>query len=136
MAGESDLGKLLHRMDPALDSGKYYFATVDESQLMALSAYLGSIMDVFREEEGLSIVFGENIKDDISELSQNEIVGPFAFITLKVNSDLSSIGLLAKITSALASEGISVNSFSAYHHAHIFVPFDKKDEAMEILNNI
>jgi len=136
MVGESDLGKLLHRMEPALDKGRYYFASVDESQLMALSGYLNSIMDVFNEEEGLSIVFYEDVKSEISGISGKEIFGPFAFITLKTHFDLFTVGLLAKITEALAKEGISVNVFSAYRHIHIFVPFERKDEAMEILNNV
>jgi hypothetical protein len=136
MVGESDLGKLLHRMEPTLDGGKYYFATVNGSQLMELSGYLNSIIDVFNEEEGLSIVFSEDVKDGISQLSGKPIIGPFAFITLTVHSDLYAVGLLAKITSALATEGISVNAFSAYHHDHLFVPFERKDEAMEVLGNI
>lgn len=136
MPGESDLGKLLKRMEPTLGSGKYYFATVGGSQLLALSGYLNSIVDVFNEEEGLSIVFSEDVKEGIAQLSGKPIIGPFAFITLTVHSDLYAVGLLAKVTSALASEGISANAFSAYHHAHLFVPYERTDEAMEILSGI
>jgi uncharacterized protein len=135
-SGESDLGKLLKRMEPSLLEGKYYFASVGENQLMAISSYLGSIVDVFREQEGLSIVFSEDVKDGIAEISNKEIIGPFALITLTVHSDLYAVGLLAKITSALAKEGISVNAFSAYYHDHLFVPYDKKEDAMAALANI
>jgi hypothetical protein len=132
----SDLSVLLKNMQPSLAQGKFYFATVDESQLMALSGYLESIVDVFREKEGLSIVFSEDVKDDIAQLSEREVVGPFAFISLTVNSDLMAIGLLAKITDALAKEKISVNAFSAYYHDHIFVPYERKDEAMKALKKL
>jgi hypothetical protein len=40
---------------------------------------------------------------------------------------------LAKITTALAKEGISVNAFSAYYHDHLFVPYDRKEDAMAAL---
>jgi hypothetical protein len=136
MAGESDLGKLLHRMEPKLKEGKFYFATIDEAHLAQLSAFLGSVIDVFKEEEGLSIVFSEDARESISGLSSKDLIGPFALISLTVHSDLYAIGLLAKITAALASEGISVNAFSAYHHDHIFVPYERKDDAMNALAQI
>jgi len=136
MSGESDLGKLLHRMDPRLKEGKYYFATIDESHLMQLSGYLGSVMDVFKEDEGLSIVLSEDVKDEISAISSKELIGPFALISLTVHSDLYAVGLLARITAALAQEGISVNAFSAYYHDHIFVPYDRKDDALDAISRI
>lgn len=123
-------------MAPEAAEGGYHIATVDESQLMALSGYLGHIIDVFREEEGLSIVFSEEIKDGVSQMTEKEIIGPFALITLTVNSDLLAVGFLARITEALARKEIPVNAFSAYHHDHLLVPYGKKEEAMEILRKL
>jgi uncharacterized protein len=136
MAGESDLEKLLDRMEPALIEGKFYFATVDESQLLTLSGYLEGICSVFREKEGLGIVFSENLKDVMARLTDKEIVGPFALISLTVHSNLYSIGLLAKVTDALAKEGITVNAVSAYYHDHLFVPYERKEDAMAALAKI
>ena len=68
-------------------------------------------------------------------LTDREVVGPFALISLTVHSDLHAVGLLAKITNALAKEGISVNAFSAYYHDHLFVPFARKDDAMAALTD-
>jgi hypothetical protein len=75
----------------------------------------------------------EPIIERMENLSATEIIGPFALISLEVNSDLMAVGFLAKITDELAKKGISVNAFSAYHHDHLFVPFEKKDEVMGIL---
>jgi uncharacterized protein len=105
MAGESDLERLLDRMEPALIEGKFYFATVDESQLLTLSGYLDGIYSVFREKEGLGIVFSENLKEVMAHLTDKEMIGPFALISLTVHSNLYSIGLLAKVTDVLAKEG-------------------------------
>ncbi|MBU0590574.1 ACT domain-containing protein, partial [Candidatus Micrarchaeota archaeon] len=55
---------------------------------------------------------------------------------LTVNSDLFAVGFLAKITTALAAKGISMNAYSAYHHDHLLVPFERKEEAMEILDKL
>ncbi|MBU0532300.1 ACT domain-containing protein [Candidatus Micrarchaeota archaeon] len=103
---------------------------------MTVANYLEYIVDIFREEEGISILFMESIVDEMKELSDLEIAGPFAMITLNVYSDLMAVGFLAKMTEVLAAKKISVNAFSAYHHDHIFVPYEKKDEAMVILKTL
>ena len=131
----SDLKELLKNMEPEIIEGKYYIASLDESQLMALTGYLDYITCIYREKEGLTILFSEEIKEDITQLTDNEIVGPFAMITLNVHSDLMAVGFLAKITEVLAKEKISVNAFSAYHHDHLFVPYDRKDDAIKALKN-
>ncbi len=111
-------------------------ASVDSSQLLALAAYSSFLMDIFREEEGLSVVFSDEILDELKELSEADPIGPFALITLNVYSDLMAVGFLAKITDALAKEEISVNAFSAYHHDHLFVPYEKREKALEILKKL
>lgn len=132
----SDLGQLLKNMEPVLDKEKYFIASVEESSLMALAEYLGSIICIFRENEGLTTVFQEEINDDMKSLSGFGTTGPFALITLNVYSDLMAVGFLAKITEALAAKGISVNAFSAFHHDHLLVPYEKKDMAMESLKQL
>ena len=124
----------LEKMNPKLYEERYWFATVDESELMAIANYLDSVVCIYREEEGLTIVFTDDIKDEVEELTQEKIAGPFAKITLNVYSDLeATVGFLAKITDALAKERISVNAFSAYHHDHLFVPYEKKEKTMGVL---
>jgi len=123
-------------MKPTLAKGKFYMASVDESELMALAGYVDYITDIFREKEGLSIVFSEEIKEEMGELTEKKIIGPFALITMNVYSDLMAVGFLAKITEALAKEKISMNAFSAYHHDHLLVPYDRKDDAMKALEKL
>lgn len=132
----SDLSELLKSMEPKATGGKYHIATVGSSQLMALANYLDYILCIFLEDEGLTIVFSEDIKEQVGGMSGKEVVGPFALITLTVHSDLMAVGFLAKITEALAREKISVNVFSAYHHDHLLVPFDKKEKAMKALEKL
>lgn len=135
MTTVSNLQELLKKMSPKLETGKHYLASVDESLLMNLANYLGYISCIYREEEGLSVLFSEDIKEEMSSLAE-EVVGPFAIITLKVNSDLMAVGFLAKMTEALAKEGISVNAFSAYHHDHLLVPFERKNDALATLRKL
>jgi len=132
----SELSTLLKNMDPKLSDTKYFMASVDQSQLLALSAYSSFLIDIFREEEGLSVVFSDEVLDELKELSETDPVGPFAMISLNVYSDLMAVGFLAKITDALAEQGISVNAFSAYHHDHLFVPYEKREQVLEILKKL
>ncbi len=127
---------LIQKMQPTLSKEKYYFATIDESLLPNILGYASYLLGIFREEEGITLVFSEEIKEEVGELTEEKISGPFALITLKVNSDLLAVGLLAKVTEALAKEGIAVNAFSAYFHDHLFVPYGKKKEAMGALGKL
>jgi hypothetical protein len=129
----ASLVQLMQEMKPALAKGKFYFATVDESRLMDLAGYLDYIHAILREKEGLAIIFEEGILREMNSISQKPPIGPFAKITLNVQSDLLAVGFLAKITGALAKEGISANAISAYHHDHIFVPYEKRAKALETL---
>lgn len=63
-------------------------------------------------------------------------VYPCRLITLTVHSSLDAVGFVARITSALADAGISVNPIAAYHHDHLLVPSDRAAEAMAILERL
>jgi len=132
----SDLDELIRNMKPVLSDKRYFIATVDPSALPSLFSSIGSILEVSRGEEGLSIVFEEDAMDSVRELTGKDIVGPFSRITLNVYSDLMSVGFLAKMASALAAQGISVNAFSPYHHDHLLVPYDKRSDAMAVLADL
>jgi len=134
--GEADLGKLLKGMKPEVVDGKYFLASVPESEIMVVANYLDYITCIYREEEGLTIMFSEEIEDEIEGISGEKIAGPFALVTLGINSDLSAVGFLAKITEALAKEGISVNAFSAYFHDHLLVPYKRKKDSMDALEKL
>lgn len=136
MAAVSELEELIRNMKPRLRGGEYYLSSVDDSRLMDIAGYLGHIADVFREDEGISVVFSGEILEEMLGISKSKPVGPFAWITLDVYSDLMAVGFLARITEALAKDGISVNAFSAYHHDHLFVPYEKRMNVMGILKRL
>lgn len=131
-----DLPGLIKGMRPTLQEGRCHMASVQESDLMGLAGYLPYITDIFRENEGLSVVFSEEILQEMGSLSSSDVAGPFALITLNVHSDLMAVGFLARVTDALAKRGISVNAYSAYHHDHLLVPFDRAKEAMATLEEL
>ena len=131
----SNLKKLLKDMQPKMAKTKYFMASVGGGELMALANYLDYIICIYREKEGLTVVFEEDIKDSISGMTE-KMAGPFALITLDVYSDLMAVGFLVKIADALAKEKISVNAFSAYHHDHLLVPWERKEDALKALERL
>lgn len=133
---ETDLKKLLKSLKPKLHEGKYYFATIPESAVMSIAGYLQYIRCVVREEDGITIVFEEALKEIVDSITHKKIQGPFAQITLNVESDLLSVGLLAKVTEALAKEKIPANSFSGYFHDTLFVPYESKEKALAALERL
>jgi hypothetical protein len=52
-----------------------------------------------------------------------------------VLSDLESVGLTAALSKRLAEAGISANVVAALHHDHIFVPWERREEALALLRS-
>ncbi|WP_367890127.1 ACT domain-containing protein [Rhodobacter calidifons] len=50
-----------------------------------------------------------------------------------MQSDLAAVGLTAAFAGALGREGISCNVVAGYHHDHLFVPWDRRWDAMVAL---
>lgn len=125
MSGETDLGRLLAALSPALDPEHYVFATVPgDSAPAALSPRMS-----FAEAEGLTLIVTRE------DAAAHGLAGAFPCrrLTLTVHSDLAAVGLLAAVTGALARAGISVNPVAGFYHDHLFVPEDRAAEAMDIL---
>ncbi len=106
---------MLAGMAPVLDARAWFFVVVEGDPPADAFA-------VIREDEGVTaIVPGERAG------------APFARITLTVHSALEGVGLTAAVSGALAGAGIACNVVAGYHHDHLFVPWDRREEALAIL---
>jgi hypothetical protein len=122
-AGERDLDTLLRTMEPRLEAGQWVFVT------LSAGPWPSSVLATFREAEGLSAVVTRE-EADAADLAYE---GISAWISLGVHSALNAVGLTAAVSAQLASAGISANIVAARHHDHVFVPFDRADEALGAL---
>jgi len=122
MNGERNLETLLRTMQPQLTAGKWVFRT---SPIGFDSATLDNAILMFKESEGMTII--------IPATDEEAHVPAWGMITLSIHSDLEAVGFLAAITTALAAMDIPVNAVSAYFHDHIFVPYERREDAMECL---
>lgn len=126
MKGETDPAVLLAAMRPILHDEVYVFCSVDQKTCAGISIIP---LGIFQEQEGATI---------IATRQQAEACGlptdtAWAHIELTVHSSLSAVGLIAAVSSRLARAGISVNVVSAYYHDHLFVPWESRWEALDIL---
>jgi hypothetical protein len=110
---ERDLDRLLKTLNPKLYLEQYKFA--EEGPEGASDCFA-----LIREEEGATIV-----RQDPS--------GEWARISLGVNSSLEAVGLTAILASRLAGAGISANVIAGLRHDHIFVPWARREEALDLL---
>lgn len=108
-------------MAPRLDAQAWRFVVVAEGEVPADAPT--DAFAIIREAEGVSaIVPGEG--------------GDFARITLMVHSALEGVGLTAAVAGALASAGIACNVVAGFHHDYLFVPWQRREEALAVLQRL
>ena len=112
-----DLAGMLAGMAPVLDARGWAFVVVKDSAPPA------DAFALIREDEGTTAIVPQ---DD----------GDFARITLTVHSALDGVGLTAAVATALAARGIACNVVAGFHHDHLFVPWERRDEALAILQRL
>lgn len=127
--GERDLAKLIAHMRPRLDPRHFAFAKIAAGT--PLPPHLSPLMR-FEESEGSTLIL------DLDKLRGLDLVTSFPcrMISLEIASSLEAVGFLAMITQVLARENIPVNPVSAYHHDHLFVPEDRANDAMRLLEQL
>ena len=113
-----DLAGMLAGMAPVLDARRWSFALVVEGDTPPPEAFA-----MIREDEGTTAI----MPDD---------GGAFARITLTVHSALDGVGLTAAVATALAQQGIACNVVAGFHHDHLFVPWERRGEALEVLQRL
>ena len=126
--GETDLTTLLRAMRPDLDLAPFVFITTNAERAQALWA---DAVALIREAEGITVILTH-------EAAQRSGVGPepkWARITLTVHSALSAVGFMAAISARLAAAGLSLNPLAGYFHDHLFVPWERREEALTILRS-
>jgi hypothetical protein len=115
-------------MKPELNEGMFVFCTFDSKDP---PIHLDPIA-WFHEKEGITVIVSKDQADKFG-LSYSFVS---TWITLTIHSSLEAVGLTATVSSALARAGISCNMVAAYHHDHLFVPVEKTNQALEVLQSL
>ena len=125
-SGENNLELLLKNASPKLHVGEFVFCT--DPNTSASYMKVDPVM-TFCEKEGKTYLLRVSDAKKVALTFQ----GRWAWIEMQIHSDLEAVGFLAELTKRLANAGISVNAVSAYYHDHLFVPVERAEEAMKLL---
>ncbi len=109
---------------PHIEPDQYIF-----SSLPSLPISIKPLM-MFQEKEGTTYI----LKLSDAEALGIEYAQKWSWISLGYHSDLEMTGLTAAISKILGDEKIPCNIVAAFHHDHIFVPFDKAQRACSLIN--
>ncbi len=112
--GERELGKLLADLKPALSSQRYSF------ELTSRAVLDDGVFALVREEEGVTAIRASS-------------AGEWARISLGAHSSLGTVGLTAVLSNALARAGISANVIAGLNHDHLFVPWERRTDALQMI---
>lgn len=129
--GEQNLSTLLATMEPTLDPKTYVFITTTQVLHSLPLATLQPTL-IAHEAEGTTIV----TTADLATSHGLEGVFPCKRISLTVHSSLEAVGLIAAITNRLKDDRISTNVVSGYYHDHIYVPVERAEDAMHVLEEM
>jgi uncharacterized protein len=125
--GTTDLRALLAALDPVLDTVPKRFVHVSHEKARERMA---DALMMFREAEGTTLIVDVPLEDAEGERML------WAHITLRVQSSLTAVGMMAAVSAALARRGIPCNPVSAFLHDHIFVPWERRDDALDALSHL
>jgi hypothetical protein len=112
----SDLAGMLAGMAPVLDARRWAFALVE-------GAPPADAFALIHEDEGTTAI----VPSEGGELAR---------ITLQVHSALDGVGLTAAVATALDEAGIACNVVAGFHHDHLFVPWERREDALAVLSDL
>ena len=127
---QTDLKTILRELRPTLLPSVYVFCSLPDAHYGAVSEL--SPLACFQEAEGLSVILPRESADRVSLPYE----GLFRCISLQVFSSLNAVGLTAVVSTTLTAQGISANVVAATHHDHVFVPVDRAQEALVLLQSL
>lgn len=125
MSGLTDLQQTLQSLKVLCDDIEYGFASIEnESQIDR-----NKVLATFHENGRLAVIAPLNYLNSLN--IENE--GPYAKLTIDIHTSLELVGLTAVMATELAKNGISANVVAAFYHDHVFVQYELRKQAIDLL---
>lgn len=112
---------------PVLRPGVYTFCALAPDRAVDFPA-----VGTFREGEGLTVI----VEESVAATHGLDVRFRAAWVTLGADTDLHALGLTAAVARALADAGIACNVVAAAYHDHLFVPADRGEESIAVLERL
>lgn len=123
-----NLDRALADLCPKLRPGKFVFVSVPSGSLSLMSSAEATVV----EDEGLTAVLSQEVADEAG-LHYDYVGG---WITLRVVSDLSLVGLTAAVSARLTDSDISCNVIAGKFHDHVVVRWEQREHAVTALMDL
>jgi uncharacterized protein len=128
MSGERNLSRLLASLTATAREGDFAFVARPAAD-PSLSALAHAVV---REDEGVTYV----LPCELADARGLPYDFRAAWLTLGVHSALDAVGLTAAFATALAQHGIPCNVLAGFHHDHLLVAADRRDDALAVLADL
>ncbi|MFH1240338.1 MAG: ACT domain-containing protein [Candidatus Diapherotrites archaeon] len=120
------MGEFLAKLDPKIVDGNYWICTIKTHSEVPENA-----IATFKEEKGISIILKQETKPEF------ECTEAKAMISVGIETPQGAEAFLSKIMSAIAeADDLCTYVYSAYYQDHLFVPKEKAEEVIEVLNKL
>ena len=127
MSSQQTCSYLLANLDPVLCPDPWVFDHIAEGAPSNLN--IATLFALIQESEGSTLIRRAPAGNNSLPMSQPT----FAKITLQVCSDLEAVGLTAAVAQALTDINMCANVVAAALHDHVFVPYERRFEAIDCL---
>jgi len=128
MSGERDLVRLLATLNVTAREGEFAFV----ARPAADPALAAVALAMVAEDEGITYV----LPCEVADARGLPYDFRAAWLTLGVHSALDAVGLTAAFATALARRGLACNVLAGFHHDHLLVPADRRDDALAVLADL
>ena len=128
MSGERDLARLLATLNVTPRAGDVSFVARPAPDPTPAALALAMVT----EDEGVTYV----LPCEVADARGLPYDFRAAWLTLGVHSALDAVGLTAAFATALARRGIACNVLAGFHHDHLLVPADRRDDALAVLADL
>jgi uncharacterized protein len=128
MSGERDLARLLASLNVTARAGEFAFVARPAPDPALATLALAMVT----EDEGITYV----LPCEVADARGLPYDFRAAWLTLGVHSALDAVGLTAAFANALARRGIACNVLAGFHHDHLLVPADRRDDALTVLADL
>lgn len=139
----------MQTVETALKEARFYSDGIDYQLIQlprgAITAAAGVLAEIGQpfcallvDKDEVSLVLPEEALNDFGGRLRNAIQGEYAYrmLTLDVVLDPTLVGFMARITTTLAQEGISVIPLGAFSRDHLLVPATQFELALATLQRL
>jgi uncharacterized protein len=127
MSGQKNLAEVIKSLKASCDNIEYGFAAVQNNKI----SIDDQVFCTVKENEGFTIIADKKY----FETNGIKYDCPFAKLTIETHTSLDLIGLTAVLSKKLADNNIPANIIAGYYHDHIFVPYELRQKAIDLINN-